>query len=296
MAVVLGQNYADRVLANLRKALKSRFLFNNDYEKDGRTGTLMIPTTPEVTLNNYSKTNLASNTVSYDTNAWIPCIIDQDKYLNLYEDSWDIAALPYDAIGDKLDKFGYATGLAMDTHAIATLVNAINGKDKFGVTFAQNDPRNGKTGTVVSLGSDDIYDKVVDIYGAQTDAGVAPEGRWMIVNGAGHSAILKSNHAIVGGNLSQEIVMRGAMALIGGYEVYVSGNLTGNQGTGTSAKKILAIFGHRDYCTRLEFYVVLPQAIDANGSGIAVGGVFLQTRIVFTHEVGKPEAFWMLTE
>ena len=296
MAVVLGQAYADRVLANLRKTLKTRFLFNTDYQRNAQTGTLMIPTTPEVTLGNYSKTNLASNTISYDTNGWIPCVIDKDRYLNLYLDGYDIASLPYDVIGDKLDKFGYAAALDMDTHAIATLVNAINGKDKAGNAFASTDPRYNKTGTIVSLGSDDIYDKVVDIYGAQTDAGVAPEGRWMIVNGAGHSAILRSNHAIVGGNLSQEIVMRGAIAQIGGYEVYVSGNLTGNQGTGQSAKKILAIFGHRDYCTRVESYTVLPQVVDANNSGLAVGGIFVQTRIVYTHEVGKPEAFWMLTE
>ncbi len=296
MAVVLQQTYGERVLANLRKSLKTRFLFNTDYQKNAQTGTLMIPTTPEVTLGNYSKTNLASNTISYDTNGWIPCVIDQDKFLNLYLDGYDIAALPYDVIGDKLDKFGYATGLAMDTHAIATLVNAINGKDKAGNTFVSTDPRYQKTGTVVSLGSDDAYDKVVDIYGAQTDAGVAPEGRWMIVNGAGNALILKSNHAIRQGQLSQEIVMRGAIATIGGYEVYVSGNLTGNQGTGSSAKKILAIFGHRDYCTRVESFVVQPQVVDANNSGLAVGGIFVQTRIVFTHEVGKPEAFWMLTE
>ena len=296
MAVVLQQTYGERVLANLRKSLKTRFLFNTDYQKNAQTGTLMIPTTPEVTLGNYSKTNLASNTISYDTNGWIPCVIDQDKFLNLYLDGYDIAALPYDVIGDKLDKFGYATGLAMDTHAIATLVNAINGKDKAGNTFVSTDPRYQKAGTIVSLGSDDAYDKVVDIYGAQTDAGVAPEGRWMIVNGAGNALILKSNHAIRQGQLSQEIVMRGAIATIGGYEVYVSGNLTGNQGTGSSAKKILAIFGHRDYCTRVESFVVQPQVVDANNSGLAVGGIFVQTRIVFTHEVGKPEAFWMLTE
>ena len=295
MPVVLGQSYADRVLANLRKSLKTRFLFNTDYQKNAQTGALMIPTTPEVTLGNYSKTNLASNTISYDTNGWIPCVIDQDKFLNLYLDGYDIAALPYDVIGDKLDKFGYAAGLAMDTHAIDVLVKAINGLDKAGNAFASTDPRYQKTGTVVSLGSADIYDKVVEIYGAQTDAGVAPEGRWMIVNGEGHSAILKSNHAIVGGNLSQEIVMKGAMALIGGYEVYVSGNLTGNQGTGQNAKKILAIFGHRDYCTRVESYVVLPKVTSADDSGFAVGGIFVQTRIVFTHEVGRPEAFWMLT-
>ncbi len=295
MAIVLGKQYAEQVLAKMRKTLKSRFLFNTNYQKNARTGEILIPTTPEVTLGDYDKTNLANNAISYDSNAWIPCPVDKDKYLNEYLDGYDIAALPYNVIEDNLDRFGYGAALAIDTHAIETLKYAIDGKGKTGVNYPSGDPRYQKHGTVVSLGSADMYDKIVDIYGAQTDAGVNPEARWMLVNGEGYADVLKSNKAIRQGELSQEIIMRGAIAMIGGFEVYLSGNLTGNHGTGESAKKIKAIFGHSDFCTRVDSFAVLPQVVDANGSGVAVGGIFVQCRYVFTHEVGNPEAFWMLT-
>ena len=302
MAISLGTEYAERVLAKMRKDLKTRFLFNTNYERNARTGTIMIPCTPEDSLGDYSKTNLASNAVSYDSNGWIPCIIDKDKFLNKYLDGYDIAALPYDEIGDNLDRLGYAAAKAIDTHAINTLVYAINGLDKNGNAFGQTDPRYQKHGTVVSIGQADFYDKLVDVYGAQTDAGVNPDGRWLLINGAGHAEVLKSNKAIVGGNLSQELRLRGVIAVIAGFEVYLSGNLTGNQsittGTGndavTTSNKIYAIAGHSDFCTRVDAWAVTPQVSDANGSGIAVGGIFVQARYVFTHEVGNPEAFWLL--
>lgn len=303
MTLTLKTDYGRIVVKKLRKELKTRVLANENYRGNAAAGAVMIPTTPASSLISYNKGSIGSNSVSYAENAYINCLIDQDKALIKYIDGYQANALPYDVLIDELEKAGYAFALEEDTHAINTLKYAINGKDKGGSNaFAQGDPRYQKTGTVVSLGQADIYEKVVEIFGAQTDKGVATEGRWMLVNGTGFGLILASNKAIRQSDLSQEIVMRGALAMIGGYEVYVSGNLTGTQsittGTGNDAvttdNTIYAIFGHADFFTRVEAFVEEPFVVDGNGDANVVGGSFVKGRFVFTHEVLNPEAFWLL--
>ena len=295
MTLVLKTDYGRVVVKKLRKELKTRSLFNENYRGNAAAGAVMIPVTPASSLADYNKGSIGSNSVSYAENAYINCLIDQDKALIKYIDGYQANALPYDVLIDELEKGGYAFALAEDTHAINTLKYAINGKDKGGVNaFAEGDPRNGKHGTVVSLGAADIYDKVVEIFGAQTDAGVATEGRWMLVNGTGYGKVLASNKAIRQSDLSQEIVMRGAIAQIGSYEVYLTGNLTGTQTVSDASKDIYAIFGHRDFCTRVESFIQEPFVVDGNGDANVVGGSFVKGRFVFTHEVLNPEAFWLL--
>ena len=303
MPLTLKTDYGRVVVAKLRKELKTRVLFNENYRGNAAAGAVMIPLTPESSLIDYNKGSIGSNSVSYAENSYINCVIEQDKALSKYIDGYQANALPYDVVIDELEKAGYAFAKAEDTHAINTLVYAINGKGKGGSNaFASTDPRYQKTGTVVSLGQADIYEKIVEIFGAQTDKGVNTERRWMLVNGAGFGKVLASNKAIRQSDLSQEIVMRGAMAMIGGYEVYVSGNLTGTQsvttGTGndavTTSNDIYAIFGHADFCTRVEAFVQEPFFIDGNYDANVVGGSFVKGRFVFTHECLNPEAFWLL--
>lgn len=295
MTLVLKTDYGRIVVAKLRKELKTRALFNENYRGNAAAGAVMIPVTPASSLIDYNKGSIGSNTVGYAENNYINCVIDQDKALIKYIDGYQANALPYDVLVDELEKAGYAFALAEDSHAIATLKYAINGKDKGGSNaFGSTDPRYQKTGTVVSLGANDIYDTVAAIFGAQTDKGVKTEGRWMLVNGTGFGKVLASNKAIRQSDLSQEIIMRGAMAMIAGYEVYVSGNLTGTQSVSEVDKDIYAIFGHADFCTRVEAFVQEPFVVDGNGDANVVGGSFVKGRFVFTHECLQPDAFWLL--
>lgn len=294
-SLTLKTDFGRIVVAKLRKELKTRALFNQNYRGEAAAGAVMIPVTPASTLIDYNKGSIGSNTVSYAENSYINCVIDQDKALSKYIDGYQANALPYEVLKDELEKAGYAFALAEDTHAINTLKYAINGKDKGGVNaFASTDPRYQKTGTVVSLSTADIYEKVVEIYGAMTDKGVSAENRWMLVNGAGYGKVLASNKAIRGGDLSQEILLTGAIAQIGGFNVYQSGNLTGTQDVSNVDKDIYAIFGHADFCTRVESFVVEPFVVDGNGDANVVGGSFVKGRFVFTHEVLQPDAFWLL--
>ena len=294
MTLVLKTDYGRIVVAKMRKELKTRVLFNENYRGNAAAGAVMIPVTPATSLIDYNKGSIGSNTIGYAENSYINCLIDQDKALIKYIDGYQANALPYDVLRDELEKAGYAFALAEDSHAIATLKYAINGNGKDGNAYGSTDPRYQKHGTVVSLSTADIYEKVAEIFGAQTDAGVKTEGRWMLVNGTGFGKVLGSNKAIRQSDLSQEIIMRGAMAMIAGYEVFVTGNLTGTQTVSDASKDIYAIFGHADFCTRVESFVVEPFVVDGNSDGNVVGGSFVKGRFVFTHEVLNPEAFWLL--
>jgi len=296
--MTLQTNYGAIVLAKLRQKLVSRNLFNSNYQGSANAAAVMIPTTPEDTVATYNKTNIGNNTVSYDNNAWITAVIDNDRFINKYIDGYDVASLPYNVLADNLERAGYALAKDMDTKAITTLVNAAQGLDKAGNAFASTDPRydaNSNYGIIKSLGSNDAYEVVAELAGAMTDAGVPEDGRYLVVNGAFQAKILASNKAIRQGDLSQDLVDKGVIAMIAGFEVYTTGQVTGNIGSGQSAKKLYAVAGHPDFATRVESFRVEPAVFDGNTDANIVGGVMVKGRFVFTHEVGNPKALGLIT-
>ena len=290
--------YGKIVVAKLRQRLVTRSLANNNYQGDARVAAaVMIPTTPEFSVGNYSKTSIGSNSVSYDTNGWINAAIGNDKFVNIYIDNYDLNTLPYDEKANALDRAGYALAKAEDSFNVATLKYAVGGYGNGGSAYGSTDPRYNQTGQIVAAATD-VYDSIVDMYAKQTAAGVPTDGRWLLTTPTGLSKILASNKAIRQSDLSQEIVAKGAIAMIGGYEVYTTGQLTGTAtATGAaSATNILAIAGHPDYFTAVEAFRVEPNFFDGNGDSNVVGGSFLKGRYVFTSEVTDPRAFVELVE
>ena len=290
--------YGKIVVAKLRQRLVTRSLANSNYQGDARVAaSVMIPTTPEFSVGDYSKTSIGSNSVGYDTNAWINAPIDKDKFINIYIDNYDLNTLPYDEKANALDRAGYALAKADDSDAIDTLKKGVAGNGRDGNAYGSSDPRYQQAGQIVAAASD-IYDSIVDLYAKQTAAGVPTDGRWLLTTPTGLAKILASNKAIRQSDMSQEIVNRGAVAMIGGYEVYTTGQLTGTAtATGAaSATNILAIAGHPDYFTAVEAFRVEPNFFDGNGDSNVVGGAFLKGRLVFTHQVADPRAFVELVE
>lgn len=295
MSLTLQTKYGEYVVAKLRQRLVTRSLFNTNYQRNAATGVLMAPVTPEVVIGDYNKGNLANNTVSYDNNAWIPMIVTKDKFIKVYIDGYNAAALPYNVLADNLDRVGYGLAKVIDTDAVDTLAKGAQGLDRSGNAFGSTDPRYQKTGTSVSIGANDVYDELAALGGVLTDKGVPFDGRWLLINGVFHGKILASNKAIRQSDLSQELILKGAIAQIAGFEVYVTGQVTGNIGTGESAKALYGIAGHPDFCTRFESFAKEPEVVTADYSSNAVGGVFIQGRYVFHHECLNPEAFGLIT-
>ena len=160
MAVTLQTQYGQIVVAKLLQKLVTRNLFNSNYQRNSASGAIMIPTTPEDSVGNYNKTSLGSNSISYESNAWITCTIDNDKFINKYLDGYEVASLPYNVLNDNLERIGYALAKAMDTAGITTLVRGAQGLDKAGNAFTSADPRydsNSSYGIIKSVGSNDVY-------------------------------------------------------------------------------------------------------------------------------------------
>ena len=285
MAHELRQSYANLVDAKLRASLITKSLFNTKYEGVPTAGAVKIPVRDgEVSVGDYSTTNIGSNAVSYGSTQYLTAVIDADKFVDEYIDGYEADAVPDNLVADRLESAGYSLANGMDTQALTTLVNACEGKDKNGTSFATGDVRKGKTGTKIAA-SASIFDDIVDLGVAMDNAMVPADGRWLIVTAEAYGELVKSEDFIKQSNLSQELVMSGAVGMIAGFAIYKCPKLK------TIKSTFKAIGGHSLFCTRIEAWKVEPKLVDGNGDANVVGGSFIKGRKIYTHEVTKPHAF-----
>lgn len=287
--------YGKIVAAKLRSQLVLDGLFAHPFEGDMPAAAVKVPLTFDEEASEYSTTNLSSNAPSYDTNDYIDVIINHDLYINKYIDGLNIATASYDEKKDALERGAYSVALKSNKVGITVLVNGAQGKDEAGNAFGSTDARYQKTGATVSVGSDDIYDALVNLAGKLTDAGVPTDGRFIIVNGDGQAKIMASNKTIRQGDMAQELVKKGFIAQIAGFNVKVSNLITGNIGTGADAKKLYAVAGHPLYGANPTAFRVEPNLFDGNGDANVVGGAFCKGRVATAYAVLDPRAYGLLT-
>ena len=294
MAHILQESYGALVDAKLRASLvtKDNFIFNTLYEGVPTAGAVKIPVRDgETTVGDYSKTNLGSNAATYGSTAYITAVVDADKFVNEYIDGYEADAVPDNLVADRLDSAGYSLANVMDTAAFTALANAAVGKDHGGIAYASTDPRYNQTfATVTESSGDTIFDLIVDAMVAQDTAHVPAEGRYLIVTPAAYAELLKSDDFIKKGDLSQELVMSGAVGSIAGYAIYKSTKIA--TAFGSSA---YGIAGHPLFATRVEAWKVEPKLVDGNGDSNVVGGSFVKGRKTYVHEITKPQAFVLIT-
>lgn len=283
--------YGKVVAAKLRSQLVLDGLFAHPFEGDAAGVAVNVPLTFDEEAGEYSTTNLASNAPSYDTNAYITVNINHDLYINKYLDGFNIATASFDEKADALDRGAYSVAVKSNKIGMTVLINGAQGLDEAGNAFGSSDPRYNQTGSVVSVGTDDIYEKLATLGGLLTDAGVPEEGRYIIVNGTGKAAILSSNKAIRQGDLAQELVQKGYVAQIAGFNVKVSNLVTGT----ISSKAILGVAGHPLYGANPTAFRVEPNLFDGNGDANVVGGAFVKGRVATAYQVLDPRAFGVLT-
>ena len=291
MAHELQERYSKLVAAKLRASLvtKDEVIFNTFYEGDPTSGAVKIPVRDaNPTVANYNKTNVGNNAMTYGSTAYITAVIDNDKFVNEYIDGYEADAVPDSIVADRLDSAGYALALDEDVTGIATLVNAVQGKGKNGAVYAADDPRYGKAGSVVTvtLSASNAYDTMVDLGAYQDEKNVPREERYAIVSPAAYSFLLKDDHFIRQGDLSQKLKESGALGMVAGYAIYQSNNL-GQVGS----DQVQIVVGHPKYATRVDEWQVKPYLQDLGGDMNVVGGSAVKGRWVFTHEVTSPEAF-----
>ncbi|MBR4693854.1 MAG: hypothetical protein IKP07_03500 [Bacilli bacterium] len=287
--------YGQIVAAKLRSQLVAEGLFARKYVGDAKAAAVMVPVTDEVTVADYNKGNLAANSVTYDGNAYITVTINKDRFVSLYLDGFNMTAASYDEKADALDKVAYGLAKDMNAYAIDTLVKGAQGLDKAGNAFGSTDPRYLLTGSTVSVGSNDVYDSLLSLGAALTNAGVPMDGRYIVVNGTGLAAIMGSNKTIRQGDMAQDLVKKGFIAQIAGFNVKVSNLVTGNIGSGSSAKALWGVVGHPEFATDPAAFKSEPRFVDGDGDANVVGGAFVKGRVAYTYEVINPKAFGLLT-
>ena len=287
--------YGKIVAAKLRSQLVTNGLFAHPFEGDMPAAAVNIPLTFDEEAGEYSKTNLASNAPSYDTNAYITLPINHDLYINKYLDGFNIATASYDEKVDALDRAAYSVAKSSNKIGIKVLLNGAQGLDEAGNAFGSTDPRYQQVGSIVAEGTD-IYDSLTALGGKLTDAGVPLENRYIVVNGDGQARIMASTKVIRQGDMSQELVKRGFIAQIAGFNVRVTNLVTGTAtATGAaSATKILGVVGHPIFGANPTAFREEPRIIDGNYDANVVGGSFAKGRLATAYAVLDPRAYGLL--
>ena len=280
MAHNLQERYSALVDVKLRASLvtKDNVIFNTRYEGNPTAGAVNIPVRDaEVVVQDYNPLTGVELT-NGDTN-YLKVLINKDKAVNELIDGYQASAVPDNLVADRLDSAGYSTAATLDADALAVLGSLHT------TTYASTDPRYGKKATSATA-SGKPFEDVTDA-GALLDTAFVPvSGRYVIVSPNFYKQILNDKENFIKkGDLSQEIVMTGAVGEIGGFIVYRSPRLP---------EGVEAIFGHPDFATRIDEWSVPVHLQDLAGSGKFIGASAVQGRMVYTHAVTKPQAFHIL--
>ena len=125
--------------------------------------------------------------------------------------------------------------------------------------------------------------------------GVPLEGRFLIVSPEFHAVIMQDDNFIKQGDLSQELVMAGAVGRIGGFTLFESNNLMYENATVVSSKKTTTEFiaGHPNWCHRVGEWQVPVHVQDLNGSGKYIGASAVQGRKIYGVMVSKPKTLYI---
>ena len=265
--------YGSIVAAHLRADLvtKNDVVFNENYEGDAQTAAAVaIPRTKaKVTVASYDKTNVANNTVKYDSNEYIIAPLTDEIYVNELIDKRNMATVTYDEILDKLEASAYSLAEDIDTKGLKTLIGAAQGKDMAGVAFASGDPRYQEAGVDVAATSN-FYKDILKLKKSLKTNKANPE--YLIVNEDGEEAILDTDSKIIReGDLSQKLIEEGVIAKVAGLYVLVSNNMPNS--FDSTPETVKAIMSSKRYATRCLAWVVEPQAANVQANPNIIGGV-----------------------
>ena len=115
------ESYATQVLAISRAETNIYDDFSEDYEKDGVTGQIMVPTRDEeVKVSDYDiKNGIELQTSGTD---YLPLPIDKDYGVNELIDGYEADAVPDNLVAQRIDSAGYSIGIKKENMAIEALL------------------------------------------------------------------------------------------------------------------------------------------------------------------------------
>lgn len=129
------ESYATQVLAISRAETNIYDDFSEDYEKDGVTGQIMVPTRDEeVKVSDYDiKNGIELQTSGTD---YLPLPIDKDYGVNELIDGYEADAVPDNLVAQRIDSAGYSIGMKKEQMAIEALLTGTVSSDITKLTTA----------------------------------------------------------------------------------------------------------------------------------------------------------------
>ena len=116
------ETYANEVLAMAKAKTNIYEDFSTDYEIDGATGGIKVPTRDaEVTISDYDILNGISLTQSATDYVDLP--VDKNYAINELIDGYEAEAVPDNIRANRIEAAGYSLGLKKENMAITELVN-----------------------------------------------------------------------------------------------------------------------------------------------------------------------------
>ena len=196
------ETYANEVLAMAKSKVNIYEDFSTDYEIDGATGQINVPTrSAEVTISDYDILNGVALTQSATDYKVLP--IDKNYAINELIDGYEAEAVPDNLRANRIEAAGYSLGLKKENMAITELVKeGTKSSDKTALTEA------------------DAYKKIAAEIANMKKRNMEVASMRVVVNADTELLLLTdSKFANTAGTLGAELVREGVIGKINGVAV-----------------------------------------------------------------------------
>ena len=196
------ETYANEVLAMAKSKVNIYEDFSTDYEIDGATGQINVPTrSAEVTISDYDILNGVALTQSATDYKVLP--IDKNYAINELIDGYEAEAVPDNLRANRIEAAGYSLGLKKENMAITELVG-----------------KGTKSSDTTALTEADAYKKIAAEIANMKKRNMEVASMRVVVNADTELLLLTdSKFANTSGILGAELVREGVIGKINGVAV-----------------------------------------------------------------------------
>ena len=196
------ETYANEVLAMAKSKVNIYDDFSNDYEIDGATGQINVPTrSAEVTISDYDILNGVALTQSATDYVALP--IDKNYAINELIDGYEAEAVPDNLRANRIEAAGYSLGLKKENMAITELVK-----------------KGTKSSDTTALTEEDAYKKIAAEISNMKKRNMEVASMRVVVSADTELLLLTdSKFANTAGTLGAELVREGVIGKINGVAV-----------------------------------------------------------------------------
>ena len=193
------ETYANEVLAMAKSKVNIYDDFSTDYEIDGATGQINVPTrSAEVTISDYDILNGVQLTQSATDYKVLP--IDKNYAINELIDGYEAEAVPDNLRANRIEAAGYSLGLKKENMAIAELV-----------------AKGTKSSDTTALTKEDAYEKIAKEIANMKKRNMEVASMRVVVSADTELLLLTDNKfANTAGTLGAELVREGVIGKING--------------------------------------------------------------------------------